>query len=83
MWYTIVNDMENCAVTHERIGVIKMTREEMNNKKEMILKFVSSKEYKPMSAKEMGVVLQVPAKDKKIFREVLNELLGDARLHMD
>lgn len=60
-----------------------MTREEFNSKKEMILKFVSSKEYKPMSAKEMGAVLQVPAKDKKIFREVLNELLGDGRLHMD
>ena len=60
-----------------------MTREEFNSKKEMILKFVSSKEYKPMSAKEMGAVLQVPAKDKKIFREVLNELLGDGRIHMD
>ena len=60
-----------------------MTREEFNSKKEMIYKFVSSKEYKPMSAKEMGAVLQVPAKDKKVFREVLSELLGDGRLHMD
>lgn len=60
-----------------------MTREEFNSKKEMILKFVSSKEYKPMTTKEMGAVLQVPAKDKKVFKEVLNELLGDGRLHMD
>ena len=60
-----------------------MTREEFNSKKEMILKFVSSKEYKPMTTKEMRAVLQVPAKDKKVFKEVLNELLGDGRLHMD
>lgn len=45
-----------------------MTREELNGKKEMILKFLSSKEYKPLSIKEMGAVLQVPAKDKKEFR---------------
>ena len=34
-------------------------------------------------SKEMRAVLQVPAKDKKVFKEVLNELLGDGRLHMD
>lgn len=60
-----------------------MTREELNQKKGMILEFVSSKEYKPLSIKEMGVVLQVPAKEKKNFRNVLDELLAEGRIHMD
>lgn len=66
-----------------RVGVIVLTREELDHKKEMILSFVSSKEYKPLSVKEMGVVLQVPAKDKKVFRQVLDELLGDGKIHLD
>lgn len=60
-----------------------MTREELDSKKEMILGFISSKEYKPLSIKEMGAVLQVPAKDKKIFRQVLDELLDAGKIHMD
>ena len=44
-----------------------MDREALNSKKEMILEFVNSKSYKPMSTKEMAVVLQVPAKEKKDF----------------
>lgn len=60
-----------------------MTREELNSKKEMILKFLSSKEYKPLSIKEMGAVLQVPAKDKKEFRQVLDELMDAGKIHLD
>ena len=60
-----------------------MTREELDTKKEMIVSFVASKEYKPMSAKEMAVVLQVPAKDKKMFRQVLDELVSDGKIHVD
>ena len=45
-----------------------MNREELESKKEMILQFISSKEYRPMNAKEMAIVLQVPAKDKKVFK---------------
>jgi len=60
-----------------------MTREELNGKKEMILKFLSSKEYRPLSIKEMGAVLQVPAKDKKDFRQVLDELMDAGKIHLD
>lgn len=60
-----------------------MTREELNDKKEMIFQFVSSKEYKPMSVKEMRVVLQVPANDKKVFRQVLDELISEGKIHLD
>lgn len=60
-----------------------MTREEFNEKKEMIFQFISSKEYKPMSVKEMRVVLQVPAADKKAFRQVLDELISEGKIHLD
>ena len=60
-----------------------MLREELEQKKGMILQFVSSKEYKPLSIKEMGAVLQVPAKEKKEFRSVLDELFAEGKLHLD
>lgn len=60
-----------------------MTREELNQKKEMIYAFLSSKEYKPMRIRELGAVLQVPAKDKKVFRQVLDELMDEKKIHLD
>jgi len=60
-----------------------MLREELERKKEMILKFVSSEEYRPLSIKEMGAVLQVPAKEKKEYRSVLDELFAEGKLHLD
>ncbi len=60
-----------------------MDREALNSKKEMILEFVNSKSYKPMSTKEMAVVLQVPAKEKKDFRAVLDELYSDGKIQLD
>ena len=60
-----------------------MNREVLNSKKEMILEFVNSKSYKPMSTKEMGVVLQVPAKEKKDFRVVLDELYSEGKIQLD
>ncbi len=59
-----------------------MTREEFNQKKEMIFQFISSKEYKPITVKEMRAVLQVPAKDKRDFRQVLDELLAEGKIYM-
>ena len=41
-----------------------MNREVLNSKKEMILEFVNSKSYKPMSTKEMGVVLLLDRKNR-------------------
>ncbi len=60
-----------------------MTREQLESRKEMIYQFVSSREYQPLSIKEMGAVLQVPAKDKKLFRQVLDELFSSGQLHLD
>ena len=40
---------------------ICMKKEEFDNKKKLVYDFVTDKEYKPMSVKEMAMVLQVPA----------------------
>lgn len=60
-----------------------MNREELESKKEMILQFISSKEYRPINAKEMAIVLQVPAKDKKVFKSVIEELITEGKVHAD
>ena len=41
-----------------------MKKEEFDNKKKLVYDFVTDKEYKPMSVKEMAMVLQVPQKRK-------------------
>ena len=60
-----------------------MTREELDSKKKMIMEFMSSKSYKPMSLKEMGAVLQVPSKQKKDFRKVIEELSSEGKIQID
>lgn len=60
-----------------------MERMEIEAKKEMVFSFMTSKEYRPLSVKEMRAVLQVPAKDKKVFRQVLDELIDEKKIHMD
>ena len=42
-----------------------MKKEEFDNKKKLVYDFVTDKEYKPMSVKEMAMVLQVPAAEKE------------------
>lgn len=60
-----------------------MTREEIDRKKQMIMEFLASKSYRPMSLKEMGVVLQVPAAQKKDFRRVISELSDEGKLQIN
>lgn len=57
-----------------------MEKEIMEQKKEVILGFVTSKEYRPMSVKELRMVLQVPSKEKQDFQEVLDALVLDGKL---
>lgn len=60
-----------------------MTREELNRKKQLIVDFMASKEYKPMSVKEMSAVLIVPPKQKKDLRKVINELSDEGKIEID
>ena len=60
-----------------------MVQEEFEEKKKMIEEFVGSKGYRSMSVKEMAMVLQVPSRDKKDFREVLDALGREGKISID
>lgn len=60
-----------------------MVQEEFEEKKKMIEEFVGSKGYRNMSVKEMAMVLQVPSRDKKDFREVLDALAREGKISID
>lgn len=59
-----------------------MTREEIESRKGLVFEFITSKEYLPMSVKEMAMVLQVPAAEKKDLRRVIEELAEEGKLHL-
>ena len=60
-----------------------MVQEEFEEKKKMIEEFVGSKGYRSVSVKEMAMVLQVPSRDKKDFREVLDALAREGKISID
>ena len=60
-----------------------MVQEEFEEKKKMIEEFVGSKGYRSMYVKEMAMVLQVPSRDKKDFREVLDALAREGKISID
>lgn len=60
-----------------------MVQEEFEEKKKMIDEFVNSKGYRSMSIKEMAMVLQVPSREKKDFREVLDALALEGKISID
>lgn len=60
-----------------------MVQEEFEEKKKLINAFVNSKEYRSMSVKEMAMVLQVPSREKKDFREVLDALATEGKISID
>lgn len=49
-------------------------------KKNLILDFMSDKEYRPMKFKELCYILQVKEEDKSIFTEVIDELLNEYKI---
>ena len=46
----------------------------MNKKEEIILEFMKDKEYVPMKAKEIALILGVPKKEYNDFLQLLNNL---------
>lgn len=60
-----------------------MVQEEFEEKKKMIDEFVNTKGYRSMSVKEMAMVLQVPSREKKDFREVLDALAMEGKISID
>ena len=57
-----------------------MNRELFEEKKQLILDFMSDESYRPMKLKEMCYVLQVSPVEKYILSEILMELIKDGRI---
>ncbi len=69
--------------TFTKRGCLKVTREELDSKKQLIMEFMASKTYRPMSVKEMASVLMVPSKQKKDLRKVIEELSGEGKIQIN
>ena len=51
----------------------------LEEKKEKILGFVKSKEYKPMKINDIMMFMEVPIKDRELFTQIINELLVEGK----
>lgn len=57
-----------------------MSRERIEEKKEMILSFMNDEQYRPMKLKEMCYILGVSPVEKYILSEILQELIREGRI---
>lgn len=55
----------------------------LEERKKILLEFLSSTEYKPMKLKEMAGILQVPRNEKTDFREIVEALVADGKIEAD
>ncbi len=55
----------------------------LEERKKVLLEFISSKEYQPMKLKDMAAILQVPRNEKSDFREVVEALIADGKIEAD
>ena len=60
-----------------------MIKEELDQKKELIYNYITSKEYRPLKFKEFVSLMQVPRAEKGDLREVLNALITDGKIVID
>lgn len=52
----------------------------LGERKQIILDILKSKEYQPMKAKELAILLNIPKEDREELKYVLNELLNEGRI---
>lgn len=52
----------------------------MNERKDKILSFISSKEYTPMKLNDLAVILQVPVQDRGVFETIISDLVKEGKL---
>ena len=53
----------------------------MEERKQLLIDFMSEEAYKPMSVKELTTVLVVPRAEKKIFEELLDALEDEGKIY--
>ena len=52
-----------------------MVKEELDQKKELVYEYITSKEYRPLKFKEFVTLMQVPRSEKGDLREVLDYVM--------
>lgn len=57
-----------------------MNKKELKKRKKLLLELISSKEYRPMKAKEMASLLQLSKGQKKELQEVLDALMEEGKI---
>ncbi len=60
-----------------------MDKQILEQKKEVVFSYISSKEYRPLKFKELVVTLQVPKNEKEDLREVLESLVSEGKITID
>lgn len=60
-----------------------MKKEELEEKKQLVMDFMTDKKYKPLKFKEMALLMQVPSKQKKDLRKVLEALMEEGKIAID
>ena len=60
-----------------------MVKEELDQKKELVYGYITSKDYRPLKFKEFVTLMQVPRSEKGDLREVLESLIQDGKIVVD
>ena len=63
-----------------RKGGYGMEENLLKERKQILMDIMKSKEYQPMKAKELAMVLNVPKEDREELRYVLNELMNEGKI---
>ncbi len=53
------------------------------DRKQMVYEFIKDEEYKPLKSKEMALLFCVPKKERKIFHDILDELVAEGKIIVD
>ena len=57
-----------------------MDKKKLKNRKKLILDFISNKEYAPMRAKDIAMLLQIPKGKRNELFQVLDELEAEGKI---
>ena len=57
-----------------------MNKKVLKNRKKIILDFICAKNYRPMRAKDIAALLQIPKGKRKDLRQVLDALEEDGKI---
>lgn len=66
-------------IKKEREG---MNKELLEERKQILLDVINSREYKPMKIKELAILLNVPKSDREDLAYVLDELVSEGKIYL-